>query len=250
MKLLKYVMTSDAGLAPNPFFEICSLAVCTPNHRRARLEVGDWVVGHSCKRTGNKLIYAMCVTSILTMPEYYEQFPLKRPNRFGDRNQQCGDNFYYIKTGQWRRLPSIFHNNQQAFTKDIDRPVFLAEGHENYWYFGGSDDRVVSEFPDLFPDLIKDRQGISYVRDGSRIEEFVAWLHQYSRSGEIGSPRDRVDTQPDRFLVQIEPQPRWISAEDTSDTSSASGESCSNNSCRPSKPESKRMPNNRGSCRP
>ena len=39
MKLLKYVMTSDKGLAPNPYFGVCSLALCTPNHRNARLDV-------------------------------------------------------------------------------------------------------------------------------------------------------------------------------------------------------------------
>ena len=37
MKLLKYVMTSDKGLAPNPYFGVCSLALCTPNHMNARL---------------------------------------------------------------------------------------------------------------------------------------------------------------------------------------------------------------------
>ena len=37
MKLLKYVMTSDKGLAPNPYFGVCSLALCTPNHMNARV---------------------------------------------------------------------------------------------------------------------------------------------------------------------------------------------------------------------
>ncbi|WP_198373931.1 hypothetical protein [Burkholderia ubonensis] len=31
MRLLKYVMASDSGLAPNPYFAICSLAMCAPN---------------------------------------------------------------------------------------------------------------------------------------------------------------------------------------------------------------------------
>ncbi|WP_157652980.1 hypothetical protein [Burkholderia ubonensis] len=31
MKLLKYVTTSDSGLALNPYFAICSLAMCAPN---------------------------------------------------------------------------------------------------------------------------------------------------------------------------------------------------------------------------
>ncbi|WP_155628852.1 Nmad2 family putative nucleotide modification protein [Burkholderia stagnalis] len=55
MKLLKYVMTSDSGLAPNPYFGVCSLALCTPNHMNAKLKPGDWIVGHSCKATGHRL---------------------------------------------------------------------------------------------------------------------------------------------------------------------------------------------------
>lgn len=54
-KLLKYVMTSDSGLAPNPYFGVCSLALCTPNHMNAKLKPGDWIVGHSCKATGHRL---------------------------------------------------------------------------------------------------------------------------------------------------------------------------------------------------
>ena len=77
MKLLKYVMTSDKGLAPNPYFGVCSLALCTPNHRNARLDVGDWIVGHSSKATGNKLIYAMRVTQGSDDARVFLGFPRK-----------------------------------------------------------------------------------------------------------------------------------------------------------------------------
>ena len=210
MKLLKYVMTSDAGLAPNPYFGICSLALCTPNHMNARVCVGDWIVGHSCRATGNKLIYAMRVTKILTMPEYFSGYPVKRPNPDGDAVERCGDNFYDNSSGKWHRLPSACHNEVGLFIQDQGRPVFLSEGEENYWYFGGIDEPETRGFPNYFPELIKDRQGISYVHDKDVIDSFVRWLKEYGRSGLIGSPRDPIDFRPDRFLVEIDPVPRWI----------------------------------------
>lgn len=50
-------MTFETGLAPNPFGRWCTLAVCTPNHCNAQLEIGDWIVGHSEINECNKLIY-------------------------------------------------------------------------------------------------------------------------------------------------------------------------------------------------
>lgn len=210
MKLLKYVMTSDSGLAPNPYHGICSLALCTPNHMRARLDVGDWIVGHSNRVTGRKLIHAMRITRILIMPEYFERYPQKRPIPDGTRAEQCGDNFYYLEGGRWRRLPSSGHNHIGLFRQDHGSPVFLAEGAENYWYFGGQDDPIAYEFPDRFPELIKDRQGFSYVRDDRVIYDFAAWLSASGKSGMIGSPRDEPDARPDQFLVGIDPEPEWI----------------------------------------
>lgn len=210
MKLLKYVMTSDSGLAPNPYHGICSLALCTPNHMRARLDVGDWIVGHSSSVTGRKLIHAMRITRILTMPEYFEGFPQKRPNPGGTRAEQCGDNLYYLEGSRWRRLPSSGHNHIGLFRQDQGSPVFLAEGAENYWYFGGLDDPFAFEFSNRFPGLIKDRQGFSYVRDIRVIYDFVAWLSDFGKSGMIGSPRDEPDARPDQFLLGIDPEPEWI----------------------------------------
>jgi hypothetical protein len=230
MKLLKYVMTSDAGLAPNPYFGICSLALCTPNHMNARVGIGDWIVGHSCKATGNKLIYAMRVTRVLTMPEYFAGFPEKRPNPDGDANERCGDNLYENTSGKWRRLPSALHNEVSAFIQDQDRPVFLSEGEENYWYFGGTDDPSTRGFPDYFPELIKDRQGISYVHDEAVIDRFVMWLKRCGKTGLIGSPRDPVDCRPQRFLVEIDPAPKWVAI---GDKAIGAVENQSTGSCRP-----------------
>jgi hypothetical protein len=249
MKLLKYVMTVDSGLAPNPYFGICSLALCTPNHMNARLSSGDWIVGHSCRATGNKLIYAMRVTRVLSMSEYFTGFPEKHPHPDGDAIAQRGDNLYDNSSGKWCRLPSASHNEVSAFAQDQGKPVFLSEDEKNFWYFGGIDHPMPCGFPDAFPEMVKDRQGISYVHDEEVINRFVMWLKGYGQSGLIGSPRDSIDTRPERFLVKIDPMPEWISISDgwsgdSADTSAAS--------CRPRTGGTNckvRAPNVRKGCR-
>lgn len=218
MKLLKYVMTCDSGLAPNPYFGICSLALCTPNHMNARLEPGDWVIGHSSADTCQRLVYAMRLTKVLDMQSYFTNFPQKHPVPNGSYEQQCGDNMYYRDGDRWARLPSAEHNSVDSFVQDQGRRVYLAEGNENYWYFGaGNTLRELECFADRFPWLIKDRQGFSYVYDRERIAAFSTWLKAFRQRGMIGQPRDRAIISANQFLVRIDPSPYWVPREHVSD---------------------------------
>jgi hypothetical protein len=212
MKLLKYVMTVDSGLAPNPFFGLCSLALCTPNHMRARLKIGDWVLGHTTRAQGNRLIYAMRITKVLDMTTYYAEFPRKRPKPHGSREEQCGDAIYRQVEGRWVREPSACHNSLGSFKQDQGCPVFIAEGADNYWYFGANITPMIGEFADRFPSLVKDRQGISYVSDKATINGFRTWLVSLGVKGCIGFPRDPLPPVPDSFLIAISPEEDWITA--------------------------------------
>ena len=73
-KLYTYIMTVDSGLAPNPFWGYCTLAVCTPNHQGCRAKAGDYIAGFTTKREGYRLIYMMQVCEKLRMDKYsYKQ---------------------------------------------------------------------------------------------------------------------------------------------------------------------------------
>ncbi|SDK11691.1 hypothetical protein SAMN05216189_102923 [Pseudomonas delhiensis] len=210
MKLLKYVMTHDTGLAPNPFFGVCSLALCTPNHKKARLLPGDWVVGHSSKSTGHRLVYAMQLTEVLSMDEYFKAFPEKRPDPCGSPEQRSGDNLYFREGGGWLRVPSAEHNDVESFLNDQGRPVYLAEGEDHFWYFGAANPMPeIQGFADRFPWLIKNRQGFSYIHDAERIQAFAQWLSSLKRSGRLGSPRDQQPIATDRYLIAVDPEPVW-----------------------------------------
>jgi len=196
MKLASHVVTADTGLAPNPFHGYCTTGLCTPSHRKVKLKPGDWLIGHSRKREGNQLVYAMLVTEVLAMGDYFHdpRFQSKKPNPTGTMEEQCGDNFYYKENGRWKRLPSRFHNTCDNFKKDLKvlmrdtltgSPVFVAK---HFYYFGASSIAI----PDQFQDVIQKVQGIKYTGD-ILSREFVAWLMSNYRPGIWGTPRDMAD---------------------------------------------------------
>jgi len=177
----------------------------------ARLAPGDWVVAHSSKGTGQRLIYAMRLTQVLSMDAYFVKFPDKQPDPNGNYENRCGDNLYYRNGEHWARLPSAEHNTRADFLKDRNRPVFIAEGSENYWYFGATSPMAELDcFADRFPWLIKNGKGVTYEKDVARINAFENWLTSLSQCGLIGTPRDRVHTTAHRYLVGIEPDDQWV----------------------------------------
>ena len=193
MKLCSYVVTIDAGLAPNPFHGYCTNALCTPSHMNARLEPGDWLMGHSKKDDGNRLVYAMRVSEVLHMDDYFNdrRFQAKKPKPQGSPQEQCGDNFYYRKNGDWKRLPSRFHNDPRSFVQDVGKnsaghPVFVAK---HFYYFG--DMRVA--IPERLKRVIRRVQGIQYT-EGHLVDDFLLWLEANHSPGVIGRPKDMEDT--------------------------------------------------------
>lgn len=193
MKIYIHVIRNDVGLAPNPFYGYCTSALCTPSHMKAKLQGGDWLIGNSPVADGNWLVYAMRISEVLSMEEYFEdrRFERKKPNPKGSLIEQCGDNFYYKDAErQWRRLPSHFHNENEEFAKDLGRefagrPVFVSQ---HFFYFGNA--RV--SIPGHLQGIIKDSQGISKI-EGALADNFVSWLASNYQPGVIGEPKDFED---------------------------------------------------------
>ena len=70
------------------------------------------------------------------MDVYFREYPQKRPVLDGEPEQRCGDNRYFREDAHWRRAPSEGHNSVDSFVQDQGKPIFLAEGPYNFWYFG------------------------------------------------------------------------------------------------------------------
>jgi hypothetical protein len=188
-RLCTYILTNDTGLAPNPFWDWCTLAVCTPNRQGARLDEGDWIAGFLTKARGHRLLYAMEIAKPIHMQAYFDdpRFTMKKPDLRGNWKQRCGDNFYSQNTdGSWKQHRNRFHLGPEYLVKDTRRPyVFVSS---KYWYFG----RNAVPVPAKFTPLIGQR-GIRLRHPMDLPEAFFAWVESEFTPGITGLPNDNPD---------------------------------------------------------
>jgi hypothetical protein len=146
-KIYSYVMPWDSGLAPNPFFNVCTLALCKPIIRRLA-QKGDWVLGISEANDGYRLIYTMLIAATLSFAEYWEdgRYQNKKPDL--KSNQQIlkvGDNIYESIDEKYQQHHSM-HSNPDGSTclkhyerdlgkNNLNARVLIAE---EFYYFGRS----------------------------------------------------------------------------------------------------------------
>ena len=166
MKLLSYIIKHDTGLAPNPFWNYCTLAVCTPNHINARLQKDDWILGLSSKNTGNKIVYLMKLTEEkMSFDDYFYdyRFDKKKPNIRGNNKQLVGDNFYHLNnSGKWEQMHTLLHNTEEERNRDLKNSyVFIS----NYFFYFG-DKRLPLNIK--FQNFVVGR-GIKYCKDINRL---------------------------------------------------------------------------------
>ena len=197
--LCTYIVTDDSGLAPNPFWGWCTLAVCTPNRQGARLKKGDWIAGFSTRGRGHRLIYVMKVDLRLHMQAYFHdpRFAEKKPDLGGSWKERCGDNFYSQKPdGSWRQHRNRFHLGPDYLAKDTRRPfVFVAR---KYWYFGRNAIPVPAEFRALIG-----KRGIRVRHPQGLPERFFDWMESDFTPGIMGLPNDNPDIPCSPNLVSI-----------------------------------------------
>ena len=185
-QLYTYVVTNDTGLAPNPFWGWCTLAVCTPNHQGSRVEPGDWIAGFLDKQNDHRFLYAMEVSERIHMDVYFKdkRFNNKKPRTHGTWMQRCGDNFYSLDPlGRWQQQETSFHAGPEFTKKDTKNPwVFAAT---KFWYLG----REAHPLPDHLRPLAGGRGARVNHPDGLG-DEFKSWVVQNFRQGVTALPRD------------------------------------------------------------
>ena len=149
LKIYSYVVRDDRGLAPNPFWNYCTLALDQPLIRQVA-QVGDWIVG--LKETSEKLedhsmIFAMQVTEKITYDEYWSnpRFVGKIPDfSVKDHIQMLGDNIYDPAESGFEQVYSLrskdFFENEEDWLKqkkeDLQGKYVLISDRTFYFYFG------------------------------------------------------------------------------------------------------------------
>jgi hypothetical protein len=170
--LYSYVVDHDDGFAPNPFHGFCTLAQCKFSHSGRRRNVvelarkGDWIVGTGGvdlrKSAGHgRIVYAMQVTDIKTLREYFDdpRYSPKKPKNGDDwQGDNCKD-----------RIAA-------------NRRVLISS---RFYYFGRSAIRI----PNRFVNIEKRGPGFKSRFDEKFLNEFVDWLtNRANGRGRIGNP--------------------------------------------------------------
>ena len=205
MKLYSYVVATDCGFAPNPFYDFCTLATCKPDIRE-RATVGDWVIGTGSgakeKQRNGYLVFAMRVTETMSFDEYWKdiRFCNKRPDMHASGKKSCGDNIYHTDpdSNGWSQMDS-YHSyddgtpNQKNVCNDTQVDRVLVS--DDFIYWGGTGPKLP-----MFCGVNFCKSGPSYKYKFHRekaVAGLIAWIRGLNVSGCCGSPLD-LDPPPRR----------------------------------------------------
>ena len=196
--LYSYCIRYDIGSAPNPFWGLCTLAICKPNIRQSA-NVGDWVVGtgSAVSPIGNisdKVVYAMRVTQKMTMEDYDRFTQSKLPRKIPlmtsiDPRRRSGDSIYDFSTSPPLLRPSV-HGEENQKT-DLKGGWVLLSNH--YFYFGDSP----VDLPEELLEIVKKGPGHKANFDTYDVDAFIHWIHSfgYPPATLIGKPQLEVEVK-------------------------------------------------------
>ena len=141
-----YIVSRDYGFAPNPFYNVLTLATCKPVIRK-NAKIGDIIIGNAQKKNNHKLIYIAKVSKILTFDDYWNspEYACKKPVMNGSSMKLYGDNIYHHSdsdSNQWIQEDS-HHSledgspNPKNLTRDTGKTDHVLICTE-YYYLGKS----------------------------------------------------------------------------------------------------------------
>jgi Nucleotide modification associated domain 2 len=196
--LFSYCIPYDDGAAPNPFWGLCTLAICKPRIRQAA-NVGDWIVGTGSKNSpigdiSNKVLFAMLVSQKMTMKDYYQFTELELPRKIPkmkskDLRRHYGDSIYDFSKNPPSLRPSV-HNEENRST-DLSGGWVLLSDH--FFYFG---DRPIA-LPEELLGIVKQGQGHKSTSNIPYVDEFIRWIRSLGYPPEtlIGKPQLWLNSQ-------------------------------------------------------
>lgn len=178
--LYSYCIPVDDGAAPNPYWGVCTLAICKPVIRR-NAKIGDWVVGTGSKKYGmqNKVVYAMKITDVKTLKEYDNLCKIKYPNKIPelsnkDLRKRAGDCIYFYEKGKLVQRKGV-HAAGNYSTDTNGKNVLLSE---HFFYFG---DQPIELPIELLP-IIKQGQGHKSRSNSKHVNTFIEWIEKNVRT--------------------------------------------------------------------
>lgn len=197
MAYFSYKIEHDFGLAPNPFGEYCTLAVCKPTIRNNKnLQIGDWIIGTGSVKLNklHHLIFAMQMEEKITIEDYWvdPRFQYKKPVINGSLVQMYGDNFYFKdqKTGKWKQVDGAHSleggraNKEHLKVDTGGRYVLISK---TFFYFGDNAVKIPERF---WPVCSEGRNMKGPSIPLGIADNFISWLQNKYTIGIHGDPID------------------------------------------------------------
>lgn len=206
MNYYSYKLDHDYGLAPNPFGEYCTLAVCKPSIRNNKnLKIGDWIFGTGSKKLDklHHLIFAMQVQGKLDFQEYWNdiRFQYKKPILNGSLVQMFGDNFYHEdENGNWIQEASAHSIIDKEEHKKNDLSGKYVLFTNKFYYFGDSSPLIPEEFWGV---CNEGRNMKSKGIDNKTAKKFVDWLEKNFNEGINGDPINWNEYEHNQLKINI-----------------------------------------------
>lgn len=197
-KMWSYKLVWDTMFAPNPLFDVLTLATCKPVIRRSpNNQKGMWIAGFTactihnatvfgggitrCNREEEKLIYLAQISDILTLDDYWEQYPQKRCDNSRDNNSArwYGDNIYNRNyTDEEGNIKPMANSGEHEGPETGKRDYHYGKNAiicKRFYYFT-PENRM--DVPVRFKKLVHGAKGQSIKSDG--VEEFIAYVADYA----------------------------------------------------------------------
>jgi hypothetical protein len=179
MSLFSYCILYDNGAAPNPFWNLCTLAICKPVVRRTAQE-GDWIVATGSKQYGfeNQMVYAMKVTNRMTFEQYDSFCKISLPNKIPiwktqDLKLRVGDCIYDYSKGEPTLRPGV-HGQENKKTDLGGKNVLLSD---HFYYFGSQPITI----PASLLHIVKQGPGHKSKSNEPYIETFLEWITGFAK---------------------------------------------------------------------
>ncbi len=176
-RLFTYTIPVDDGAAPNPFYGMCSLAICKPGIRKVAKK-GDWVAGLGSKNApsgdlSGRIVYAMRVEEVLSLQDYDRLAPTRWPHRIPNPSslalhERLGDCIYDFSGVRPKQRQGV-HGLVNVDTDLSGKNVLISR---DFYYFGGRAKRL----PDNLLPIIHQTQGHRSKSNAPYFQEFVSWV--------------------------------------------------------------------------
>jgi hypothetical protein len=173
VRIYRYVLTSDDGVAPCVDDDLLTLATCKPVIRRVA-RVGDWVVGFRGKAPAGVVIWAGRIACKFSVGDYEA------------RHRGRADAVYRLQPdGSYLKLRPDYHARREDVLKDLSGPALVFDPAST-WYFGS--DAQLS--PDTLMHLAASGQGhrVNFRRPGDE-DVLLGWLNELGPPGIHGLPQ-------------------------------------------------------------